>query len=366
MVVIDEIHNIKLTKNRYIKNFLLRNNCSRKLIGAEITAIKRTLYRKRNNSKLKSKRNEIMTPNLINWTLNTINPHQDSFMPPYDMLESIGRLEALPPLPGVALRIMQLADDPSADAAKLAAIIELDPLLTAQIIRWASSPLYAYRGKSLDVQESISRVLGFDFVFNLALVLSALAPLKAPRGGVIGTQLYWIHAMASVRLMSLLNNHLSVENRFNGTQLFQSGLLHNIGWPLLGDQFPLEFGYLNQLILANPNISIIDLERFALGVDHNILGAWLMRSWDMPKPIVDVVYNHHNPNYRGENYKLNLLTYLNDCLLGKLGIGHSQKQSYSDELLVQLGLPVKAIEESLDRLNETLENIILTAEIITG
>ena len=51
---------------------------------------------------------------------------------------------------------------------------------------------------------------------------------------------------------------------------------------------------------------------------------------------------------------------------GKLGIGHSQKQSYSDELLVQLGLPVKAIEESLDRLNDTLENIILTAEIITG
>ena len=57
------------------------------------------------------------------------------------MHEAISRLEALRPLPSIALRIMQLANDPSADAAKLAAIIELDPLLTAQIIRWASYSL---------------------------------------------------------------------------------------------------------------------------------------------------------------------------------------------------------------------------------
>jgi HD-like signal output (HDOD) protein len=97
-----------------------------------------------------------------------------------------------------------------------------------------------------------------------------------------------------------------------------------------------------------------------------MLGAWLMRSWNMPQPIVDVVYNHHNPNYRGENYKLNLLTYLNNCLLGKLGIGHVQTQSYSDEHLDQLNLPAKAIEESLDKFNEMLANIIVTADMITG
>ena len=308
---------------------------------------------------------EIMNPALINWSLNTINSHQDNFLSPYDMHEAISRLEALPLFPDIALRIMQLANDPSADEAKLAAIIELDPLLTAQIIRWASSSLYAYPGKILNVRESISRVLGFDFVFNLALGLSALAPFKVPKEGPIGTRLFWIQAMTSARLMPLLNNQLSAPNRFQKTQLFQSGLLHNIGFPLLGDQFPLEFGYLSQLIIANPKISIIELERFALGVDHNILGAWLMQSWDMPKSIVDVVCNHHNPNYRGENYKLNLLTYLNDCLLGKLGIGHAtQKDFYSDELLGELGLSVKVIEESIDKLYGNLENIIMTAEMI--
>jgi HD-like signal output (HDOD) protein len=104
-------------------------------------------------------------------------------MPPYDMLQSIVRLEGLPPMPGIALRIMQLANNPTSNAAKLAAIIEIDPILTAQIIRWSNSPLHAYPGKIYSIRESISRVLDFNFVFNLALGLSTLVSLKAPKEG---------------------------------------------------------------------------------------------------------------------------------------------------------------------------------------
>ncbi len=311
--------------------------------------------------------NEIMTPTLINWTLNTINPHEDSFMPPYDIQEAIERLEVLPNLSGVGVSILKLANDPSADADRLAEIIELDVVLTAQIIRLARSPVYGFSGAHLSVRESIGEVLGFDFACNLALGLSAFLPLKGPKEGAIGTRLYWIQAIASMQLMQLLNKQLATSKRFQDTHLIQSGLLRNIGLPILSDQFPIEFGHLNDLIIANPNVSIIELERFALGVDHNILGGRLMDSWNMPKPIIDVVYNHHNPHYRGENYKLNLLTYLSDCLLGKLGIGDlAQKQSYSAQLLDDLGLSVEAIEESIDRLYDNLENIILTAEMITG
>jgi HD-like signal output (HDOD) protein len=307
-----------------------------------------------------------MQPSLINWTLNTINPQLDSFTPPKDMRETISRIQTLPPLPGVALRIMQLAADPLADAAKLATIVELDPLLTAQVIRWASSPLYGYRGKITGVQQAISQVLGFDFVFNLALGLAALAPLKAPMDGPIGTRLFWIQALASTRLLRLLGDQMPIENRLAPAQLFLVGLLHNIGFPLLGDQFPEEFSYLNNLILANPNLTVFNLEKFAFGVDHTMLGAWLMSAWCMPKPIIDVVYHHHNPNYRGENNELNLLVYLNDCLLGKLGIGDAQSQLCEEEIFMQLNLPVAAANETLDQLNDILANIITTADMITS
>jgi len=307
-----------------------------------------------------------MDPSLINWTLNSINPQLDSFTPPQDMREAINRIQTLPPLPGIALRIMQLAADPHADAAKLAEIIELDPLLTAQIIRWASSPLYGYHGKITSIQEAISRVLGFDFVFNLALGLSALAPLKCPKNGPTGTRSFWIQALASSRLMQLLNNQIPVENRLAPAQFFLAGLLHNIGFPLMGDQFPEEFSYLNNLILANPTLTIFNLEKFAFGVDHTMLGAWLMGAWCMPKPIIDVVYHHHNPYYRGENYQLNLLTYLNDYLLGKLGIGDGQQQPCPDEVFNQLNISQESTTQSVDKLSDFLDNIISSADMIIG
>ncbi len=337
-----------------------------RLTALEINRAKRTLYRTYKHYNYSYKQVAIMNATLINWTLNTINPQFEGFKPPFDMLESIAKLQALPPLPGIALRIMQLATDPTADIDKLAAIVELDPLLSAQIIRWASSPLYGYPGKIISVREAISRVLGFDFVFNLAFGLAALAPLKASKDGVIGMRSFWVQAMLSTRLMHLLNVHLPLANRLPNTELFLSGLLHNIGFPLLGDQFPVEFDYVNKLIPANPNMAVYDLERFVLGVEHGLLGAWLLQHWGMPKPVIDVVYHHHNANYRGENYQLNLLTYLTDCLVGAMGIGDAQAQVYTDEHLLQLNLPVKAIEESLDRLNDSLADIIITAEMVVG
>lgn len=308
----------------------------------------------------------MMTPTLINWTLDTITSHQNNFMSPYDMHETLDRLEALPPLSDIGLSIMQLANAPSENADGLAEIIEQDAVLSAQIIRLAGSSVYGFSGTDLNVRDSINQVLGSDFASNLALALSAFPSLKMAKDGAIGTRLYWLHAIASMQMMHLLNNQLAPSNRFHDVQIIQSGLLHNIGLLLLADQFPTEFGHLNNLASANPTMPIIELERFALGIDHNVLGGRLMGSWNMPKSIVDIVYNHHNPNYRGENYKLNLLTYLSDCLLGKLGIGHAaQKRSYSNELLNHLGLSVEAIEKSIGCLYDNLENIIITAEMIT-
>jgi HD-like signal output (HDOD) protein len=332
-------------------------------ITSETNMTKTTLTKKTDNNHNREGFN-ILTPFLINWTLNTINSDFDGFMPPYDIHDSIDRLETLPPMPDITLRIMQLANNPTPNATQLASIIKLDPLLTRQIICWASSSLYACPKKTYSTQELISQVLGYDVAINLALGLSVLTTLKAPLKGPIGTRLFLIQAMASTQLMPMLNNQLAVAQRFHKTEIFQSGFLQNIGIPLLNNKFPLDFKTLNRLVVANPNIPIIKLEKFSLGVGHNMLGAWLMRFWNMPKSIVDVAYNHHNPNYRGDNYQLNLLTYINNCLLAKLGIGRAQTESYSEEHIHQLNLPGKGIEESLDRLNEMLAKIITTVDMI--
>ncbi len=279
-----------------------------------------------------------MTPSLINWTFSCIDSSNAVIEPPNDLRETISHIKELPPLPGIAARIMKLAADPLADAKKLTKIVELDPLLTTQVIRWASSSLYGYKGKITSVQDAISRVLGYQFVFDLVLGLSALSPLKSPTEGVIGTRAFWTHALASTHLMSALNDKLPVENKFESKTVFFIALMHNIGFPLLGDQFKNEFKVLSHLAEANPSLSLHKLEKFALGVDHCELGSWLLQTWNMPSAVIDVVYHHHNPNYRGSNYQLNLLTYLSDSLLASINIGNAHEKTDCTQAFEELNL----------------------------
>lgn len=306
-----------------------------------------------------------MQSTLTHWTLNALNPQLNGFTPPLDMREVISHIRALPPLPGSAVQIISLIADPKADVDRLANIIEHDPFLTAQIIRWASSPLYGYRGEISSVRDAIVRVLGFNFVLDLALGLAVLAPLKGPREGVVGTRMFWIHALASTRLMVKLAEKIPAEIGLKTQEVFLVGLMHNIGFPLLGHQFLKEFKQLESLINANPSLSIFNLESYAFGVNHAQIGAWLMNAWSMPQLITDIVYHHHNPYYRGDHYQLNLLTYLNDYLLGLIGIGDAANQTCSDELWAILKLESALGHEILATLHDEIEYITEMAETLT-
>ncbi len=298
---------------------------------------------------------------LIHWALSAINS-KSGFTPPLDMREAISGIRALPPLPGTAARIIEMISDPKADVDELSKVIESDPILAAQIIRWASSALYGCRGEITTVRNAIIRVLGFNFVLDMALGLAVMAPLKAPQEGPVGTRMFWIHALASTRLMMELAKTMPVELSIRPEETFLVGLLHNIGCPLFGHQFPTEFGYLNQLITVNPTLSIYNLETFAFGVNHAQIGTWLMEAWAMPKVISDIVYHHHNPFYRGDNYQLNLLTYVNDYLLGQIGIGDGGNQTCPEEAWAILGLEPAMCFNILDELHEQIESINETAD----
>lgn len=303
-----------------------------------------------------------MQAGLIGWTLNAVNQRHTGFTPPLDMRQTIRSIQALPPMPGTAMRIIEMASDPNADAAKLAKVIEFDPLLTAQIIRWASSSLYGYRGKLMTVQQAIVRVLGFDFVLNMALGLVLLSKLKCDTQGAVGTRMFWIHALASTRLMPRLAKQMPDQDCFEPQTVFLTAMLHNIGFPLFGHQFPVEFKHLCTLINANPKLLIFNIETFAFGVNHCQIGSWLMGAWSMPRVLADIVYHHHNPCYRGNHYRLNLLTYLNDHLLGCIGIGDAVHQPCDEFVFDELGLDRQKCQAILENLQQEIDDIMSMAD----
>lgn len=236
----------------------------------------------------------------------------------------IEQVYELPPMPDLGRRILELQSDPNASAEQLANIVQLDPSLAAQVIRYASSSYYGYAGRVTNIQEAIARVLGYDMVMSLSLGLAAGRSFNIPDHGPLGLSRFWEHAICSAVLTQKLAGVLPDGMRPDPGLCYLCGLLHDFGILLLGHLFPPEFHLLNKMAQANPRESVADLEcrllgmgeaREMLAMGHARIGAWLMEAWRMPDAIRVTLLEHHNSEYRGDYDLLVHLVQLADFLL---------------------------------------------------
>jgi HD-like signal output (HDOD) protein len=131
-----------------------------------------------------------------------------------------------------------------------------------------------------------------------------------------------------------------------------TGLLHNVGFLLLGHLFPQEFRYLNRLIIANPDTPVVRLERFAFGVDHCELGCALAEAWELPEAVSVVLVEHHNPYYRGEHQNLVRLVSIADSLLAGQGFGDVHDPGLPLDILDELGLDATILDSVMQVIEE--------------
>jgi HD-like signal output (HDOD) protein len=235
----------------------------------------------------------------------------------------IERVYELPPMPELGRRILALQSDAHAGAQQLATIVQLDPSLAAQVIRYASSSYYGYTGRITNIQEAIARVLGYDMVLNLALGLAAGRSFRIPEGGPLGLKRFWEHAVCSAVLVQKLGVILPAPIRPAAGLGYLCGLLHDFGILLLGHLFPPEFKLLNNMASANPGQPVTELERCLLGMGqasellamgHARVGAWLMQAWKMPQELRTTLLEHHNADYQGDYEVLVHLVQLADFI----------------------------------------------------
>lgn len=264
--------------------------------------------------------------------------------------QRIERITELPPMPEMAKKIIHLNANPYARTEDLSALIELDPSLSAQIMRYAKSPFFGYRGKIGSVQEAISRVLGYDMVMNIALGLAATSTFKIPKKGPLGLKSFWKHSIYSATLTQMIGKLLPKNNQPQTGIMYLSGLLHNFGFLLLGHLFKDEFKKLNQAIINKPDEPVIAHELNALGVDHTEIGAWLMQAWNMPTEIITTIREHHNENYSGIDAQYANLTLIADRLLKTKESGDAENSELPTAIMKKYGLNENQLIACLENL----------------
>ncbi len=293
------------------------------------------------------------------------------YTPHQEIKRRVEQVYELPPMPEMATRILKLQQKSTATARDLASIVEMDPSLAAQVMRYASSPMYSYRGKINSIQQAISRVLGFDMVMKLAVGLAIGKSFRNPVEGPLGMEAFWRHASYCATLSQALAKALPEKHRVDPGMAYLAGLLHNFGFLLLGHMFQPEFYLLNKLAAANPKVPITQLEHRVLGMGHaqevldmghGQIGAWLMQAWQLPEELVVTAREHHNVNYDGPQQQYVDLLIVANHLLKRHGIGDEHSGEVPEHVLQRLGISLEDAENIMTQLLEGCDDWNAIAE----
>lgn len=271
-----------------------------------------------------------------------------------DVARKLQRLYRLPPMPAVALHILKTTGDPDASARDLSGLIEHDPSLSAQVMRYARSALFNYQGQIDSVQDAITRVLGFERVAHLAMGLAASRAFQVPREGALGLDAFWRHSLHCAYLSQCIADRAATKEKPMDRGLaYLCGLLHNFGLLLIAHLFPPEFHLLNKLREANPEqpLALLEKQVFGMGgaqdliaVGHGAIGGILAKLWELPETVVRAAGMHQLPAYDGADATYVNAVQLANALLKKQGIGDEFDEQDITPYMSKLGLDESALE----------------------
>jgi HD-like signal output (HDOD) protein len=201
----------------------------------------------------------------------------------------IKAIEALPPLPAVALRVIQVAQDPKASASDLSLIVSADPGLSARILRIANSAAYRRSREVTSVQDALV-VLGFVQARNLA-VSSAITSAYSPDAlhALFRIDTFWRHSITvAFRAAELATKCRKVDI----PSAYTAGILHNMGRLAMfySDPAGLDQAVAEALRSGRP---LADVEDELLGYNHAELGGLLAIKWRLPADIRDAIARHN-------------------------------------------------------------------------
>jgi diguanylate cyclase (GGDEF)-like protein len=212
-----------------------------------------------------------------------------------ELRKKIENCHNLPSPPGVATKIIKLANDPEADIARIADVLALDPAITAKILRIANSPMYARQRKTENLRQALM-VIGLNATISLALSFSLLKSWQtSDQVGGLDYPLYWRRALLAATGSHVLARVIGVKD---AEELFLACLIQDIGVMALDRSIPDL--YVGLGVAQGRQAALIEREQQRLGVDHAAVSGWLLERWQFPERTQQVVAASHDPDKLGK------------------------------------------------------------------
>lgn len=236
-----------------------------------------------------------------------------------EVRDFLKKVEKLPTLPGIAMKIIQTANNPKSAADDLSRIILSDVSLSAKVLKMVNSAYYGIRNKVGSVKQAIV-ILGFNTIKSLALS-TAIMDKFGTSGTIEGFSRgeFWKHSLGVAITNRILARRL-VKQREQEENFFMAGLLHDIGKIILDQYFHDDF--LRVLHhMKSTGLSFYKAELEVNGLTHSEIGGMLAGQWQLPDELVAAIRFHHSPENRAENTMIISATHFANILCKTKGFG---------------------------------------------
>ncbi len=196
---------------------------------------------------------------------------------------------AMPLLPHVVARILQISGDESTTVREISQVIGGDPRLTGQLLRIVNSAYFGFSRRIATIPEA-TVILGTQAIRNL-IIGAAVSNFFGGKSKLLDRARLWRHSLACAIAARKVAERVS---GLDGEEAFTAGLLHDFG--RLALERHLADYYARALQKAREGGSaLLAAEEQTLGMSHAWLSGWLARKWNLPSVLGEAMSWHHQP-----------------------------------------------------------------------
>lgn len=235
------------------------------------------------------------------------------------ILEKIfDKIDNIPSFPKTAQRALDLLRKDEINYKELEEVIKSDPGIAVNFLKLVNSAAFALPQK-VDSLFKAFMLLGTDQI--RLLILSSVSGKyfnKNLTGYGLSSEEIWIHSIATGLAAEEISNALGfpVEKR---ESLYIAAILHDLGKIVLDLYLNLEEKDFFKIEEENPESDFLQVEWLVLGVDHGMVGGYLLKKWKFAEEISFAVRAHHDSDLMLQN-KISAIVALSNILVTSLGI----------------------------------------------
>jgi HD-like signal output (HDOD) protein len=204
-----------------------------------------------------------------------------------------GRMQTMPSLPTLYLRLVELMRDPAASLRQAGELVACDLGMSMKVLQLVNSAFFGLPRQLSDPVEAVS-LLGMEMIQSLALTTHAFSELDAGVGRIASADELWAQCMLVAKVarrIALAEN----ATRAVADAAFMGGMLHQVGRLLLAANYGDDYSRIRRAVGASAS-EADTAEAAQFGATHAELGAYLLGLWGIPDAIVEAVAFHRRPS----------------------------------------------------------------------